>query len=90
MDRGERSLGDDVSLALATLIFEWRRYTAGCHRTGLFRPASAGHDRHVLRIGRSVTATIDRSPADLMVLDAKSESLLRAAGLPNRIKPTLY
>jgi len=25
-----------------------------------------------------------------MVLDAKSESLLRAAGLPNRIKPTLY
>jgi putative ABC transport system permease protein len=79
-----------VSLALSTLIFEWRRYTAAVIAlafSGLLLLAMTGM---FLGIGQSVTATIDRSPADIMVLDAKSESLLRATGLPNRIKPTLY
>jgi putative ABC transport system permease protein len=37
-----------------------------------------------------VTATINRSPADIMVMDPKSESLLSSGPLPARVKPQIY
>ena len=46
-----------------------------------------------LGIGKAITATIDRSRADIMVLGAKSESLINSggnSGLPKRIKPLIY
>lgn len=79
-----------VSLALATLIFEWRRYSAAIIAlafSGLLLLAITGI---VLGIGASATATIDRSAADLIILDAHSESMLNTGGLPRRIKPALY
>jgi putative ABC transport system permease protein len=80
----------DVSLALATLIFEWRRYSAAVIAlafSGLLLLAITGI---VLGIGQSATATVDRSAADLIVLDAHSESMLQTGGLPRRIKPAVY
>jgi putative ABC transport system permease protein len=79
-----------VSLALATLIFEWRRYSAAVIAlafSGLLLLAITGI---VLGIGQSATATVDRSAADLIVLDAHSESMLQTGGLPKRIKPAVY
>ena len=40
----------------------------------------------------AATATIDRSPADLMILPAKMESLINSGGgtLPGRIQPLIY
>jgi putative ABC transport system permease protein len=46
-----------------------------------------------LGIGKAITATIDRSRADIMVLGPKSESLINSggnSGLPKRIKPLIY
>jgi putative ABC transport system permease protein len=41
-------------------------------------------------IGRAFTATIDRSPADIMILSPKAKNLEDAEGLPSRVKPTIY
>ena len=79
-----------MSLALSTVLYEWRRYLAavvalaasGCMvlvLVGLF-----------VGIVTSITATIDRSPADLMVLPAKATSLLGSNGMPRRILPLIY
>ncbi len=79
-----------MSLALSTVLYEWRRYLAavvalaasGCMvlvLVGLF-----------VGIVESVTATIDRSPADLMVLPAKATSLLGTGGMPRRVMPLIY
>ena len=46
-----------------------------------------------LGIGKAVTATIDRSRADIMILGPKSESLINSggnSGLPKRITPLIY
>jgi putative ABC transport system permease protein len=79
-----------MSLALSTVLYEWRRYLAavvalaasGCMvlvLVGLF-----------VGIVTSITATIDRSPADLMVLPAKATSLLGSNGMPRRVLPLIY
>ena len=79
-----------MSLALSTVLYEWRRYLAavvalaasGCMvlvLVGLF-----------VGIVTSITATIDRSPADLMVLPAKATSLLGSGGMPRRVMPLVY
>jgi len=79
-----------MSLALSTVLYEWRRYLAavvalaasGCMvlvLVGLF-----------VGIVTSITATIDRSPADLMVLPAKATSLLGSNGMPRRVMPLIY
>ncbi|MBS0386362.1 MAG: ABC transporter permease [Proteobacteria bacterium] len=79
-----------MSLALSTLLFEWRRYMAA-----IVALASAG----VLVLGMSglfvglisgYTATIDRSRADIMVLPPNAKSLNNAGGLPERILPLVY
>ena len=80
-----------MSLALSTLIYEWRRYMAAVIAlafSGLLVLAEVGL---FVGIGKSFTATIDRSPADIMVLAPKSESLINGnSGLPRRVMPLLY
>jgi putative ABC transport system permease protein len=81
-----------MSLALATLIYEWRRYLAAVIAlafAGLLILAVSGM---MTGIVRGATATIDRSRADLMVLPPKSESLINSgpASLPRRIAPQVY
>ena len=56
-----------MSLALSTLIYEWRRYLAAVIAlafSGLLILAEVGM---FVGIGKSFTATIDRSPADIIV-----------------------
>ena len=80
-----------MSLALSTLIYEWRRYLAAVIAlafSGLLILAEVGM---FVGIGKSFTATIDRSPADIIVMAPKSESLINGgAGLPRRFMPMLF
>jgi len=81
-----------MSLALATLIYEWRRYLAAVIAlafAGLLILAQVGMFTGIVR---GVTATIDRSRADLMVMAPKNESLINSgpSALPKRLKPQIY
>ena len=80
-----------MSLALATLIYEWRRYLAAVIAlafSGLLILAQVGMFTGIVQ---AATATIDRSRAELMVLPAKSESLINSGsnGLPRRLLPQM-
>lgn len=81
-----------MSLALATLIYESRRYIAAVIAlafSGLLILAQVGMFTGMVQ---AATATIDRSRADLMIMPAKSESLINSgpSSLPRRIGPQLY
>lgn len=81
-----------MSLALATLIYEWRRYMAAVIAlafSGLLILAQVGMFSGIVR---SVTATIDRSRADVIILAPKAEGLINSGnvGLPRRIQPQIY
>ena len=80
-----------MSLALATLTYEWRRYLAAVFAlafSGLLVMAMAGM---FVGIGKSFTATIDRSPADIFVIAPRADSLINDnSGLPRRIMPLIY
>ena len=82
-----------MSLALSTLIYEWRRYMAAIFALALSGLLVMAFIGLFLGIGKAITATIDRSRADIMVLGAKSESLINSggnSGLPKRIAPLIY
>ena len=81
-----------MSLALATLLYEWRRYTAAVVAlafSGLLILAQVGMFTGIV-IG--ISASIDRSRADIMILPAKMESLINSGGgsLPGRLQPQIY
>jgi len=81
-----------MSLALATLLYEWRRYTAAMVAlafSGLLILAQVGMFTGMVR---AATATIERSRADIIVMAPKSESMMNPApnGLPARIQPLIY
>jgi putative ABC transport system permease protein len=81
-----------MSLALATLLYEWRRYTAAIVAlafSGLLILAQVGMFTGIVH---GITASIDRSRADLMILAPKNESLINSGpdGLPERIQPQIY
>ena len=81
-----------MSLALATLVYEWRRYMAAVIAlafSGLLILAQVGLFTGIVH---GATATIDRSRADLMILSPKSESLINSgpSGLPRRLGPQIY
>ncbi|WP_374472997.1 ABC transporter permease [Phenylobacterium sp.] len=81
-----------MSLALATLLYEWRRYTAAMVAlafSGLLILAQVGMFTGIVK---GATATIDRSRADILVLPPKMESLINSGGgsLPGRLQPQMY
>lgn len=81
-----------MSLASATLLYEWRRYLAAVIAlafSGLLILAQVGMFTGIVK---SATATIDRSRADIMIMPPKSESLINSGptSLPARLKPQLY
>jgi len=81
-----------MSLALATLLYEWRRYTAAMVAlafSGLLILAQVGMFTGIVR---GVTATLDRSRADLIVLPPKVESMMNSGSLelPARLLPQMY
>jgi putative ABC transport system permease protein len=81
-----------MSLALATLLYEWKRYSAAMVAlafSGLLILAQVGMFTGIVK---AATASIDRSRADLMILGPKNESLINSGpnGLPERIQPLIY
>jgi putative ABC transport system permease protein len=82
-----------MSLALATLIYEWRRYTAAVVAlafSGLLILAEVGMFTGIVQ---GITATIDRSRADIMILGPKVNAMIDSgpgAGVPKRIAPLIY
>lgn len=80
-----------MSLALSTLIYEWRRYMAAVIAlafSGLLILAFIGM---FAGIGEAFTATINRSPAHIMVLAPRAENLMNGgSGVPRRIMPEIY
>ncbi|MDZ4373314.1 MAG: ABC transporter permease [Phenylobacterium sp.] len=81
-----------MSLALATLFYEWRRYTAAVVAlafSGLLILAQVGMFTGIVK---GATATIERSRADIMILPPKMESLINSGGgsLPERLQPQIY
>ncbi|MDB5429518.1 MAG: transporter permease [Caulobacter sp.] len=80
-----------MSLALATLIYEWRRYMAAMIALSFAGLLVLFFVGMFMGVGKAFTANIDRSPADVMVLGPKAEDLFNGgAGLPARIKPQVY
>jgi putative ABC transport system permease protein len=78
-----------MSLALATLIYEWRRYMAAVVAlafSGLLVLAFVGM---FMGIGKGFTAQIDRARADIMVLGPGATALFNGgpSGLPRRFMP---
>jgi putative ABC transport system permease protein len=81
-----------MTLALATLLFEWRRYLAAVIAlafSGLLILAQVGIFTGILQ---SITATLDRSPAQLVIMPPRRGSLMESGptGLPDRIAPQIY
>ncbi len=80
-----------MSLALSTLIYEWRRYFAAVIAlavAGLLVLAMTGM---FMGMGKSFTATVDRSPAQVMILPPDADSLFgNNSGQPRRIIPEIY
>ncbi|WP_125255725.1 ABC transporter permease [Brevundimonas fluminis] len=80
-----------MSLALATLLYEWRRYMAAVMAlalSGLLVMAMTGL---FIGIGRGFTAQIDRAGADVMVLAPGAKALGNGpSGVPRRFIPLVY
>lgn len=81
-----------MSLALATLLYEWRRYTAALAALGFSGLLILAQVGMFTGIVHGITATIDRSRADIIVLPAKNESLINSGpdSLPDRVRPQMY
>jgi putative ABC transport system permease protein len=82
-----------MSLALSTLLYEWRRYTAAIVAlafSGLLILAQVGMFTGIVR---GITATIDRSRADIIIMGPKVTSMINSgpgSGVPDRIRPLIY
>ena len=80
-----------MSLALSTLIYEWRRYMAAVVALAFAGLLVLSVTGLFMGIGKSFNAPIERSPADLMVLNASADALFNGnAGVPRRIIPEIY
>jgi putative ABC transport system permease protein len=80
-----------LTLALSTLLYEWRRYLAAVIAlavAGLLVLSMAGM---FVGMASSYTATIDRSPAEVMIVPPTADSLFsNDSGQPRRIIPEIY
>ncbi|HEY1425322.1 MAG TPA: ABC transporter permease [Caulobacteraceae bacterium] len=80
-----------MSLALATLIYEWRRYLAAVIALafcGMMVMAFSGMFAGIIH---AEFATWERSRADIIILPPNVKSLVNSnASLPARVKPLIY
>jgi putative ABC transport system permease protein len=79
-----------MSLALSTLIYEWRRYFAAVVALSCAGILILSMSGFLVGILAGYTATIDRSRADIMVLMPEARSLMNSGGIPARIMPLVY
>lgn len=79
-----------MSLALSTVLYEWRRYLAAVVALAASGVMVLGLVGLFAGLVNSITASIDRSRADLMILPARATSLLNSGGMPRRVMPLIY
>ena len=80
-----------MSLALSTLIFEWRRYLAAMISLAVAGVLMLALSAIFIGILSSFTASIDRSRGQLIVLSADAPSLAGSGGeMPARVMPLIY
>jgi putative ABC transport system permease protein len=80
-----------VSLALSTLLYEWRRYLAAVIALAVAAVLVLSMTGMFMGVSKSFTATVDRSPAEVMVLPPQAESLFsNNSGQPRRVIPKIY
>jgi len=80
-----------MSLALATLLYEWRRYMAAVMALALSGLLVLAMTGVFIGIGKGFTATIERSGADIMIMQPGAKSLIGGpSGVPRRFIPLAY
>jgi len=80
-----------MSLALSTLLFEWRRYMAAVMALALSGLLVLAMTGVFIGIGKGFTATIERSSADIIVMQPGATSLIGGpSGVPRRFIPQVY
>lgn len=80
-----------MSLALSTLLFEWRRYMAAVMALALSGLLVLAMTGVFIGIGKGFTATIERSGADVIVMQPGAKSLIGGpSGVPRRFIPLVY
>ncbi len=85
-----------MSLALSTLLFEWRRYLAAVIALALAGVLMLALSAMFIGIMQSFTATIDKSRAQLIIMPAKASSMGGGPGgggggaVPKRVVPLIY
>jgi putative ABC transport system permease protein len=80
-----------MSLALATLIYEWRRYLAAVIALAFCGMMVLAFSGLFAGIIHSDLATWERSSADLIILPPNAKSLVNSnASLPSRVQPMIY
>ena len=80
-----------MSLALATLIYEWRRYLAAIIALAFSGLLVLAQEGMFAGLAHTVMATMERAPAQVVILPLKTESLMNSeATLPARIQPQIY
>ncbi len=80
-----------MSLALATLIYEWRRYLAAVIALAFCGMMVLAFSGMFAGIIHSDFATWERSRADIVILPPNVTALVNSnASLPSRVKPMIY
>ncbi len=80
-----------MSLALSTLLFEWRRYMAAVMALALSGLLVLAMTGVFIGIGKGFTAQIERSRADVFVLQPGAKSIMNGpSGVPRRFIPLVY
>lgn len=80
-----------MSLALSTLLFEWRRYMAAVMALALSGLLVLSMTGVFMGIGKGFTAQIERSSADLIIMQPGAKSLFGGpSGVPRRFIPQVY
>ena len=80
-----------MSLALSTLLYEWRRYLAAVIALAVAGLLVLSLTGMFMGMSKSFTATIDRSPAEVMVLPPNADNVFDSGGgQPRRLIPEIY
>ncbi|MGA0545985.1 ABC transporter permease [Brevundimonas sp. VNH65] len=80
-----------MSLALSTLLFEWRRYMAAVMALALSGLLVLAMTGVFIGIGKGFTAIIERSSADVIIMQPGATSLMGGpSGVPRRFIPLAY
>jgi len=80
-----------MSLALSTLLYEWRRYMAAVMALALSGLLVLAMTGVFIGIGKGFTATIERSSADIIIMQPGATALFNGPmGMPRRFIPLAY